>query len=272
MPKRESDRWRVAPGTKVHLDRIDPGSTEGAPGSKEETKALLGELSDRTWDYQQKLYAEDKRSLLVVLQAIDAGGKDGTISHVFRGLNPQGVSVSSFKAPTDEELAHDFLWRIHGATPAKRTVGVFNRSHYEDVLVVRVHEIVPEKVWRSRYARIREFEQNLADSGTEIVKLFLYISKDEQAKRLQERITNPTKQWKFKLGDLEERKHWDEYMAAYEDAITETSTADAPWFVVPANRNWYRNWAVSTILLDTFAALDPKYPPPAEDLTNVVVE
>ncbi|MEY2405452.1 MAG: hypothetical protein QOG39_368, partial [Acidimicrobiaceae bacterium] len=135
MPKRESDRWRVAPGTKVHLDRIDPGSTEGAPGSKEETKALLGELSDRTWDYQQKLYAEDKRSLLVVLQAIDAGGKDGTISHVFRGLNPQGVSVSSFKAPTDEELAHDFLWRIHGATPAKRTVGVFNRSHYEDVLV-----------------------------------------------------------------------------------------------------------------------------------------
>jgi PPK2 family polyphosphate:nucleotide phosphotransferase len=272
MSKRESDRWRVEPGAKVKLDEVDPDSKDGAPGDKDETKVLLDELGQQTWEYQQKLYAEEKRSLLVVLQAIDAGGKDGTISHVFRGFNPQGVSVSSFKAPTDEELAHDFLWRVHRHTPGKGEVAVFNRSHYEDVLVVRVHDIVPEKVWRARYARIREFEQGLIDSGTHIVKLYLHISKDEQAVRMRERVEDPSKQWKFRLADLDERKRWDDYQAAYEEAIEETSTEGAPWYVIPANRNWYRNWAVSTILLDTFAAIDPKYPPPEEDLSNVVIE
>jgi PPK2 family polyphosphate:nucleotide phosphotransferase len=272
MPKLESQRWRVEPGAKVRLDKLDPASTDGAPGDKKRTLALLDDLNARTWDYQQKLYAEEKRSLLVVLQAIDAGGKDGTISHVFRGFNPQGVSVRSFKAPTDDELAHDFLWRVHQHTPAKGMVAVFNRSHYEDVLVVRVHDIVPEKVWRARYARIREFEQELLDAGTHIVKLYLHISKDEQAKRLKERVDDPSKHWKFRLADLEERKRWDDYQAAYAEAIAETSTDEAPWYVIPANHNWYRNWAVSTILVDTFAAIDPKYPPPSEDLSNVVIE
>jgi len=271
MPKRMSDRWRVQPGAEVHLDRIDPDSTEGAPGDKKKTSAELTELCERTMDFQEKLFAEQKRSLLVVLQAIDAGGKDGTISHVFRGLNPQGVRVSSFKAPSDEELAHDYLWRVHKVTPGKGEVGVFNRSHYEDVLVVRVHDFVPEKVWRPRYEQIRAFEQTLHAAGTQIVKLFLHISKDEQAKRLQERVDDPTKRWKFRLGDLDERAHWDDYQAAFAEAIAETSTEDAPWYVIPANRNWYRNWAVSNVLLDAFAAINPQYPPPEDDLSKVVI-
>jgi PPK2 family polyphosphate:nucleotide phosphotransferase len=271
MPKRASDLWRVQEGAPVRLDAIDPRSTEGAPGNKGHTKALLHELSAETADYQEKLFAEQKRSLLVVLQAIDAGGKDGTISHVFRGLNPQGVKVSSFKAPSDEELGHDFLWRVHKVVPRKGEVVVFNRSHYEDVLVVRVHELVPEDVWRPRYDRIREFEENLIAAGTHIVKLFLHISREEQAERLQARIDDPTKRWKFKLADLDERKRWDDYQAAFAEAIERTSTDAAPWYVIPADRKWYRNWAVSTILLDAFAQIDPQFPPSDEDLTGVVV-
>jgi PPK2 family polyphosphate:nucleotide phosphotransferase len=268
----QSDRWRIEEGAAVRLREIDPDATDGAPGDKAATTELLADLGAKTWEYQEKLYAEQKRSLLVVLQAMDAGGKDGTISHVFRGLNPQGVKVSSFKVPTDQELAHDFLWRVHERAPAKGEIGVFNRSHYEDVLVVRVHDIVPESVWRPRYERIREFERLLLDSGTHIVKLFLHISKDEQANRMRERVEDPSKRWKFRLADLDERKRWDDYQAAFEEAIAETSTADAPWYVIPANRNWYRNWAVSTVLLETFAAIDPQYPPSEEDLSNVVVE
>ena len=268
----ESDRWRVTPGKKVRLDAIDPRSVEGAPGNKQHTQALLHEMTEQTFEYQEKLFAEQKRSLLVVLQAIDTGGKDGTIKHVFRGLNPQGVKVSSFKAPSEEELAHDFLWRVHKVAPGQGDVVVFNRSHYEDVLVVRVHELVPEDVWRPRYDRIREFEENLLASGTHIVKLFLHISPEEQAERLQARIDDPTKRWKFKLADLEERKRWDDYQAAFAEAIEKTSTAGAPWHVIPADRKWYRNWAVSTVLLDAFAAIDPQYPPAEEDLTGLIVE
>ena len=265
-------RWRVEPDQPPNLQRIDASSKAGAPGDKEATQATFPELWDRLLDLQERLYAESERSLLVVLQAMDAGGKDGTIEHVFKGMNPQGVPVSSFKVPTEEELAHDFLWRIHAKAPRQGEIGVFNRSHYEEVLVVRVHELVPDDVWRGRYEQIRAFERLLVDSGTTIVKLYLHISKDEQAKRLQARLDDPDKHWKFRLGDLDERKRWDDYMAAFEDAIAETSTEEAPWYVVPANHKWYRNWAVLRILTETLEGMDPKFPPPTEDLSGVVVE
>jgi PPK2 family polyphosphate:nucleotide phosphotransferase len=260
----------VGPGTKVHLDKVDPRSTDGAPGDKAATMALSDDLIGQVAGLQERLYAEGRRSLLVVLQAMDAGGKDGTIEHVFRGLNPVGCRVVSFKVPTEEERSHDFLWRIHAKTPATGEVVVFNRSHYEDVLVVRVHNLVPEDVWRPRYELINGFEANLAAAGTRIVKLYLHISKEEQARRLQERLDDPTKRWKFRAGDLEERARWDDYMAAFEEAITRTSTAAAPWHVVPADRKWYRNWAVTRILLETLEDMDPQYPP-GEDLAGVVI-
>jgi PPK2 family polyphosphate:nucleotide phosphotransferase len=207
----------------------------------------------------------------MVLQAMDAGGKDGTIRKVFTGVNPQGVRVSSFKAPTDEELAHDFLWRIHQRTPAHGELGVFNRSHYEDVLIVRVDELVPEPVWRARYEQIRDFESMLAASGTTIVKFFLHISPDEQAERLQARLDDPSKRWKFAAADLDVRKHWDAYQAAYEEAISETSTEDAPWYVIPADRKWYRNWAILQVLLATMAELDPQFPPEEPGLADLEI-
>jgi PPK2 family polyphosphate:nucleotide phosphotransferase len=228
---------------------------------------LYGELAG----LQERLYAEGERSLLVVLQALDAGGKDGTIKHVFRGLNPAGSKVVSFKVPSAEERSHDFLWRVHAKAPARGEVVVFNRSHYEDVLVVRVHGLVPDDVWRPRYGFINDFEANLAAAGTRIVKLFLHISKEEQAERFQARLDDPTKHWKFRTGDLAERARWDDYQAAFEEAISNTSTAAAPWYVVPADRKWYRNWAVGRILVETLQGMDPQYPP-GEDLAGVVVE
>jgi PPK2 family polyphosphate:nucleotide phosphotransferase len=270
MARADADRWRVEPGTTARLDRVDTAGTEGAPGDKHETKAGSGDLLDELAGLQERLYAEGERSLLVVLQAIDAGGKDGTIKHVFGGLNPAGCRVVSFKVPSEEERSHDFLWRVHARTPAKGEVVVFNRSHYEDVLVVRVHDLVPEKVWRPRYDFINAFEANLAAAGTRIVKLFLHISKEEQAERFQARLDDPSKRWKFRTGDLEERARWDDYMAAFQEAISRTSTAYAPWFVVPADRKWYRDWAVSRILIETLADMDPRYPP-AEDLSGVEV-
>jgi PPK2 family polyphosphate:nucleotide phosphotransferase len=268
----DAARWRVKPGAKVELAEIDPRDTAGAPGDKEEAQGLLSEANERLAGLQERLYAEDGQSLLVVLQAMDAGGKDGTIKHVFNGVNPQGVQVTSFKAPTDEELAHDFLWRVHQRTPAKGTIGIFNRSHYEDVLVVRVHDLVPEKVWKGRYELINAFEAGLAAAGTRIVKLFLHISKDEQAERFRDRLEDPSKNWKFRTGDLKERERWGDYMDAFEEAIGRTSTAVAPWYVVPADRKWMRNWVVSRILIETLEDMDPKYPPPEEDLSGVVVE
>jgi PPK2 family polyphosphate:nucleotide phosphotransferase len=270
MAKAHAGRWRVEPGDKVHLDKVDTRSTDGAPGDKAETESALQELKDDLAGLQERLYAEGKQSLLVVLQAMDAGGKDGTIKHVFEGFNPASCRVVSFKVPSEEERSHDFLWRVHAKAPARGEVVVFNRSHYEDVLVVRVHDLVPEDVWRPRYDLINDFEANLAAAGTRIVKLYLHISKDEQAERFQARLDDPTKRWKFRTGDLEERARWDDYMAAFEEALTATSTAAAPWYVVPAGRKWYRNWAVSRILVETLQDMDPQYPP-EEDLAGVVV-
>ncbi|HEX2849602.1 MAG TPA: polyphosphate kinase 2 family protein [Acidimicrobiales bacterium] len=267
-----SDRWRVSPGTELHLGGVDPGSTAGAPGDEDATDAASEELRSRLEDLQERLWAEDRRSLLLVLQAIDAGGKDGTIKKVFSGVNPQGVKVTSFKEPSDEELAHDFLWRVHKAVPARGEIGIFNRSHYEDVLVVRVHDIVPKSVWSKRYGIINDFEHTLTEAGTTVVKLFLHISKDEQAERFRKRLDNPHKRWKFSKGDLAERARWDDYVAAFEDAISKTSTEHAPWYVIPADHKWYRDWAALSILVDTLEGLDPKFPEPEEGLDSVVVE
>jgi PPK2 family polyphosphate:nucleotide phosphotransferase len=260
----------VKPGSRVRLERLDPGATFGhdKASAVEATKAQM----ERLGDLQDRLWAGAKHSVLVVLQGIDAAGKDGTISKVMEAFNPQGCPVTSFKVPTPEELAHDFLWRVHKRTPAKGEIGIFNRSHYEDVLVVRVHDLVPRKVWSKRYDQINDFERTLTESGTTIVKFFLSIDRDEQRKRFQERYDNPTKRWKFKLADLEERKHWDDYQAAFDEALSKTSTTAAPWYVIPANRNWFRNLAVATILADVIAGLKPAYPPEPDLPPNLVIE
>jgi PPK2 family polyphosphate:nucleotide phosphotransferase len=266
------DRLRVPPKKSPHLHKIDPADTDGAPGGKEETIAASAELNEQLAELQERLWAENRRSLLVVLQALDAGGKDGAIRKVFSGVNPQGCRVTSFKAPSEEELAHDFLWRIHKATPRKGEIGIFNRSHYEDVLIVRVHDLVPKAVWSKRYAMINAFESNLAASGTTIVKFFLHISKEEQADRFRKRIENPEKNWKFRSEDLAEREHWDDYQKAFEDALTKTSTDVAPWYVIPADKKWYRDWALLSVLVATLRSMDPQYPEPEEDLSGIVVE
>lgn len=237
-----------------------------ADGERELDKQL-GRLAD----LQDRLWAEAKRSVLVVLQGIDAAGKDGTINKVMEAFNPQGCPVTSFKVPSSEELAHDFLWRIHKAVPRKGEIGIFNRSHYEDVLVVRVHGLVPKAVWSRRFDEINAFEQHLTDNGTTIVKFFLSIDKDEQRQRFQDRYDDPTKRWKFAMGDLAERKLWDDYQAAFDETLSKTSTVAAPWYVIPANRNWFRNLAVATILADTIADLEPAYPPVAKDVPATLV-
>jgi PPK2 family polyphosphate:nucleotide phosphotransferase len=253
------DRWRVNAQHPVNLAGIDPASTPGVadrPAAEAELSRLHAELGQ----LQERLWAESRRSLLVVLQAMDTGGKDGTVKHVFSGLNPLGTRVTSFKEPTDLERRHDFLWRIHQAVPAAGEVGIFNRSHYEDVLVVRVHGLVPDGEWQARYKVINDFEEALIQSGTSVLKLFLHISKDEQRRRLQERLSNEEKRWKFRPSDLDDRARWDAFQAAYEDVLRLTSTAGAPWHVIPADHKWYRNWAVSTLIVDTLRALDPQFP------------
>ncbi len=222
-------------------------------------------------ELQRVLWAEGKHSLLIVLQAMDAGGKDGTIRHVFRGVNPQGCQVTSFKVPTKEELSHDYLWRIHKATPRRGYMGIFNRSHYEDVLVVRVHDLVPPEIWKQRYEQINHFEKLLADTGTTILKFFLHISKEEQKERFQARLDDPSKNWKFSMGDVEERGHWDDYMLAFEEALSRCSTPWAPWYVIPANRKWYRNVAVSNIIIETLEGLGMQYPPPMANAEEIVI-
>jgi PPK2 family polyphosphate:nucleotide phosphotransferase len=258
----ESDRWKVKPGREVDFAAFDTDSTAGAPGDRGETEAALPVLQERLADLQDRLWAEGRRSLLVVLQAMDAGGKDGTIKHVFRGVNPQGCRVQSFKEPTHLELAHDFLWRVHGAVPRAGEIGIFNRSHYEDVLITRVHGLISEDVWKERYDLINGFETLLAHGGTTVVKLFLHISKAEQRKRFDSRLHEPRKRWKFQPSDLAERERWDAYQVAYADALSATSTTSAPWYVIPADRKWYRNWAVSTVLVEALERIDPHYPEP----------
>ncbi len=265
------DAYRIAPGSEVDLSHWDPDDASGFAGGKKDGVKHLRHLRTRLAELQRLLWADDRHKLLVVLQAMDTGGKDGTIRKVLEGVNPQGVTVANFKAPTPEELAHDYLWRIHEHTPGNGEIVVFNRSHYEDVLVVRVLNLVPESRWRPRYQQILDFERMLTDEGTTIVKLYLHISKDEQAARLQARLDDPAKRWKFNAGDLEHRELWHDYMAAFEEAIATTSTDRAPWYVVPANKKWYRNIVVAQILVDTLEALNLRYPPPDDDLDTITI-
>ncbi|MEN6451499.1 MAG: polyphosphate kinase 2 family protein [Thermoguttaceae bacterium] len=261
----------LPPGEKVRLKDFDAGDTGGLK-SKKDVGAELSENLAVLDDLGYRLYAENRRALLFVLQGMDTAGKDGTIRHVTQGFNPQSCRVASFKQPGVEELAHDFLWRISLAVPRKGFVGIFNRSHYEDVLVVRVHNLAPREEWESRYERINLFEKMLSDGGVTIVKVFLHISRGEQRQRLQARLDNPDKRWKFSRADLKEREYWDDYQRAYEVAMTRCNTEHAPWYIVPANHKWYRNLVVSRILRKTLERMDPQFPPAEEGLDGVVVE
>ena len=263
----DTSKYRVKPSGKVDLGDWDTNDNGGL--EKESAREATLELNHRFEALQELLYAEGKNKVLVVLQATDTGGKDGTIRHVFDTLNPAGVKVASFKKPTSEELSHDYLWRVHSHAPGKGQLTIFNRSHYEDVLVVRVHDIVPEKVWKKRYRHIRDWEQMLADEGTTIVKFFLHISRDEQKERLQARLDTPEKNWKFAQSDLEERKHWDDYQEAFAAMLEETSTKDAPWYVIPANRKWFRNHLISQVLVDTLEGLDMSFPEPEDGILDL---
>lgn len=261
----------VPPGAEVRLADFDARHVEGDWDKKSAGKQIKKEKKVIE-DLAYRLYAEDRQALLLVLQGMDTSGKDGTIRHVMSGVNPQSCQVVSFKQPSHEELDHDFLWRIHRAEPRHGNIGIFNRSHYEDVLVVRVHSLIPESQWRTRYDQINEFEELLVDGGITLLKCFLHISKDEQRERLQARLDNPSKRWKFSKGDLAERKLWDDYQRAYEDALTKCNTAHAPWHIIPADRKWYRNLLVSRLLRETLERMDPKIPPCEEGLDDIVVE
>jgi PPK2 family polyphosphate:nucleotide phosphotransferase len=265
------DQLLVKPGAKPKLDDRSAGDRLGLDDKTQAREMVEGMIADLDV-LHGKLWAEAKRSVLLVLQGLDTSGKDGTIRRVLSGLNPQGTQVAAFKAPNEAELAHDYLWRVHQVCPARGHLGVFNRSHYEDVLAARFVGAIDHKHARLRYRHIREFEQMLTDEGTTVLKVFLHLSKDEQQARLQARIADPLKNWKFKMDDLETRAQWDDYMGAYEEVIAETSTADSPWFVVPADRKWVRDVAVATILVDAYRRLDPHIPPPDPALRGLVVE
>ncbi len=262
--------YLVRTGQKVVIGDVDPDDTSLLRGGKAAAKEQLAAIVERLAEVQELLFAEHARKLLIVLQGMDTSGKDGTIRHVMRGFNPQGTRVVSFRKPSEEELDHDFLWRVHAKVPAKGETVVFNRSHYEDVLIVRVHDLVPKTVWRKRYDQINAFERMLYENGTVIMKFFLHISPEEQRKRLQARVEDPTKCWKFQHGDLEERKFWKDYMRAYEEALSQTSTEWAPWYVVPANQKWYRNHVVGSVVAKTLDKLHLRYP--KCDLSHVVVK
>lgn len=267
MGSLDVDRFKVHPGHRFHLRDIDPNDS-GAPeeGSRKEIEKALSNDRKRLEDLQERLYAEGTRSLLVVFLATDTGGKDSTTRRVFGRVNPQGCSVVSFGRPSEEELAHDFLWRVHLRVPRRGMIGIFNRSHYEDVTVPRVKGEIDSSEVHRRYQHLRNFESLLTDTGTTIRKFHLSISRDEQAERLGDRLNDPTKHWKFDPADLEDRNHWDEYQAAFEDAVNATSTDDAPWYIVPANRKWFRDAVVARVLVQTLESMDPQYPPPVEDL------
>lgn len=263
-----TNELEVKPGTKIRLSKYDPEDTLGwHKGRKME--ASLRKAIERIDDLQYRLYAERKRALLVVLQGLDAAGKDGTVRHVMSGINPQGCKVTSFKVPTSEEAAHDFLWRVHKAVPERGDIGIFNRSHYEDVLVVRVHKLVSKEVWSRRYDQVNNFESMLGENGIKVLKFFLHISKEEQKKRLLARIDDPDHQWKISEADFHERKFWDDYTAAYEDAIRKCCTKEAPWFIIPANKKWFRDLAVSHIIAETLEKMDPKFPAPTVDISKL---
>ena len=265
------DRYRIKPGETVDLGDWDPNDSSAFDGDKDQGSEEILKLNTKLENLQELLYAEGKHRVLIVLQGMDTSGKDGTIRHVFEGVNPQGVRVASFKVPSAEELSHDYLWRVHKQTPGKGEIVIFNRSHYEDVLVVRVHNLVPEEVWKKRFEQINAFEKMLADEGTLILKFFLHIDLEEQRDRLQARIDDLSKQWKFNGADLKERVLWKEYTRAYEDILNKTSTKAAPWYIVPANKKWYRNWLIGSVLVEALKDLKMRYPP-AEDLTGVVID
>ncbi|OKH54874.1 polyphosphate kinase 2 family protein [Scytonema sp. HK-05] len=269
-PKPNYARYRVRPEQPIVLAAIDPNTSEGYK-NKKDAEDELEHQRQRLQNLQERFYAEHQRSLLIVLQAMDTGGKDGTIKHVFGGLNPQGCQVWSFKKPSDEESSHDFLWRYHQRTPQRGMISIFNRSHYEDVLIVRVKQLVPQEVWQERYQLINEFEHMLTLNNIRVIKFFLHISKDEQKRRLESRLKDPNKHWKFSSNDIKERQFWDDYQAAFEDAINNCSTAYAPWYVVPANKKWYRNLVVARTIADTLESMNPQYPPAEAGLENIVV-
>lgn len=261
-------KFRVPPDAKVRLAEIDAGAI-GKHADHDAAADVIRRCCERLRALQDRLYAENARSVLIVLQAMDTGGKDGTIDHVLGSMNPQGTYVRAFKVPSAEEAAHDFLWRAHRAAPARGQIAIFNRSHYEDVLVTRVHDLVPKVIWSKRYDRINEFEKNLVQSGTHILKFFLHISPEEQLRRFKQRLDDPHKQWKISESDYTERAYWDEYTKAYEAVLERTSTQRAPWFIIPSNHKWFRNLAVSRIVVETLDELRMKYPAPTVDLHDI---
>lgn len=261
----------IEPGTDVDLSTFSTKGKTFHSDRKQAEKEFVA-LRDELIELQNCFYADGRHKLLIVLQATDAGGKDGTIRKVFRGVNPQGCRVNSFKAPSKEELSHDFLWRVHQRVPAAGMIGVFNRSHYEDVLVVRVDQLVPEPVWRQRYEQINHFERLLHETGTTILKFFLHISREEQLERFQARLDDPNKTWKFSRHDLVKRQQWDEYQAAFEEVLTRCSTSYAPWYVIPADQKWYRNLAISRVIVDAIKRIGPKYPEPEVGVEDLSLE
>jgi PPK2 family polyphosphate:nucleotide phosphotransferase len=268
----EMKRYRIQPAQKVHFEKWDPNDTSAFVGKKNDALKNVQTLTKKLDELQELLYAEYKHKMLIVLQAVDTGGKDGTIRRIFEGVNPQGVRVAKFGVPTQEELDHDYLWRVHSQVPSKGEIVIFNRSHYEDVLVVRVHDLIPEESWQRRYQQINDFERLLCEEGTTILKFYLHIDADEQKRRLQARLDDPKLQWKFKINDLKERMLWREYMKAYEDVLEKTSTHWAPWYLVPANHKWYRDWVVSNVIVEELEKLDMKYPRLAQDPKSIVIK
>jgi PPK2 family polyphosphate:nucleotide phosphotransferase len=268
----KSSAWRIESGKKPKLNSIETSGTPSAPkdGDRDATESASRKLREQLRELQGALQGEQQRSVLLVLQAMDTGGKDGTVKSIYLGVNPVGVEIHGFSVPSEEERDHDFLWRIHAKTPPRGKIGIFNRSHYEDVLAVRVRNIAPASVWRPRFEIINDFERGLDAAGTTVVKVMLHISAEEQRERLQARIDRPEKRWKFRMGDIEDRQLWDDYQRAYEDAIGETSTDHAPWFVVPADKKWYRDFAVLTILVEVLTAMKPTYPE-CKDLEGIIV-
>jgi PPK2 family polyphosphate:nucleotide phosphotransferase len=262
------ERFKVAPGAKVKLKDIDPAFKDHHENHKQAAEEIE-HYQEKLRELQSLLYAERRRSLLICLQALDTGGKDGTINHVLAAMNPQGCRVAAFRQPSAEEAAHDFLWRIHRAAPERGEVVVFNRSHYEDVLVVRVHSLVPKEVWSRRYDQINAFEKGLVEHDTHILKFYLHISKEEQLKRFKDRLDDPAKQWKISEADYKERSYWEDYTAAYEDALSRCSTEHAPWFVIPADHKWFRNLAVARIIVERLEGLHMSYPKPTVDLDRI---
>ena len=266
----ELQKTTFKPGSRIPLKDFDPRDTSGT--SKEKARAVCEANAAAIDDLSYRLYAENQRALLIVLQGMDTAGKDGTIRHLMQGVDAQASEVYPFKKPSSDELDHDFLWRIHKKVPALGNIGIFNRSHYEDVLVVRVHNLVPRKEWAARYDRINDFEQHLADSGVTLLKFFLHISKEEQRERLQARLDNPNKRWKFSKADLSERQYWDDYQKAYTDALTKCNTPHAPWRIVCADRKWHRNLVISSIVRSTLEKMGPQFPPAEEGFEGVVIE